>query len=128
MAAGDLDQPGAGAALGHLPGRLRREHRGLRASQDKGRTGDPVPEPPKIDVRLRSLAERHGDGRVVGQAIAALDLAREGSRVAVHYNTSADAAREVAGKIEKAGGTAEVIEIPDRKYVRGKNKAEASDS
>ncbi len=39
-------------------------------------------------------------------AAAALDLAREGSRVAVHYNTSADAAREVAGKIEKAGGTA----------------------
>ena len=39
-------------------------------------------------------------------AAAALDLAREGSRVAVHYNTSADAAREVAGKIEAAGGTA----------------------
>ena len=39
-------------------------------------------------------------------AAAALDLAREGSRVAVHYNTSADAARKVAGEIEAAGGTA----------------------
>jgi len=39
-------------------------------------------------------------------AAAAIDLAREGSRVAVHYNTSADEAREVAGKIEAAGGTA----------------------
>ena len=39
-------------------------------------------------------------------AAAAIDLAAEGSRVAVHYNTSADAARAVAGKIEAAGGTA----------------------
>ena len=43
-------------------------------------------------------------------AAAALDLAREGSRVAVHYNTSADAAHEVAGKIEAAGGTAAVYQ------------------
>jgi 3-oxoacyl-[acyl-carrier protein] reductase len=39
-------------------------------------------------------------------AAAALDLARAGSRVAVHYNTSAEAARKVAGQIEQEGGTA----------------------
>ena len=39
-------------------------------------------------------------------AAAALDLARAGSRVAVHYNTSAEAARKVTGRIEEAGGTA----------------------
>ena len=43
-------------------------------------------------------------------AAAALDLAREGSRVAVHYNTSSDAAHEVARKIGAAGGTAVVFQ------------------
>jgi len=46
-------------------------------------------------------------------------------KLTVQVNAFSKGAKE---KIEKAGGTAEVIEIPDRKYVRGKNKAEASDS
>jgi len=39
-------------------------------------------------------------------AAAALDLAQAVSRVAVHYNTSVDAARNVVSQIEDAGGTA----------------------
>ncbi len=39
-------------------------------------------------------------------AAAALDLARAGSRVAVHYNTNAEAARKVTARIEQEGGTA----------------------
>ena len=39
-------------------------------------------------------------------AAAALDLARAGSRVAVHYNSSAADARKVVAQIEVDGGTA----------------------
>lgn len=39
-------------------------------------------------------------------AAAAVEFARRGSQVAVHYNTSEDAARSVAAEIEAAGGRA----------------------
>ena len=46
-----------------------------------------------------------GAARRIGRALA-LDLARDGWAVAVHYNTSADAAREVVAEIEAGGGRA----------------------
>ncbi len=46
-----------------------------------------------------------GAGRRIGRAIA-LDLARAGWAVAVHYNSSAQAAGEVAAEIEAGGGRA----------------------
>ncbi len=39
-------------------------------------------------------------------AATAVELARRGSKVAVHYNTSEDAAKGVVAEIEAAGGTA----------------------
>ena len=39
-------------------------------------------------------------------AATAVELARRGSKVAVHYNSSEDAAKAVVAKIEAAGGTA----------------------
>jgi NAD(P)-dependent dehydrogenase (short-subunit alcohol dehydrogenase family) len=46
-----------------------------------------------------------GAARRIGRALA-LDLAREGWAVAVHYNTSADAARALVAEIEAGGGRA----------------------
>ena len=46
-----------------------------------------------------------GAARRIGRAIA-LDLARDGWAVAVHYNDSAEAAREVVAEIEAGGGRA----------------------
>lgn len=46
-----------------------------------------------------------GAAHRIGQAIA-IDLARHGWSVAVHYNTSAEAAEAVVGQIIDAGGTA----------------------
>jgi len=46
-----------------------------------------------------------GAARRIGRAIA-LDLARSGWAVAVHYNASTEAAREVVTEIEAAGGRA----------------------
>ncbi len=43
-------------------------------------------------------------------AATAVELARRGSRVAVHYNSSRDAARAVAAEIEAAGGTAWLLQ------------------
>jgi NAD(P)-dependent dehydrogenase (short-subunit alcohol dehydrogenase family) len=49
-----------------------------------------------------------GAGKRVGRAIA-LDLARHGFILAVHANTSPDAAEETVSMIEAAGGTAAVF-------------------
>lgn len=46
-----------------------------------------------------------GAGRGIGRAVA-LRLAAEGARVAVHYGSSADAARQVVEAIEAEGGSA----------------------
>ncbi len=46
-----------------------------------------------------------GAGRRIGRAIA-LDLARQGWAVAVHYHTAAEDAAAVVGEIEAAGGRA----------------------
>ena len=46
-----------------------------------------------------------GSSTGIGRAIA-LSMAAEGCRVVVHYNSSADEAREVVGKIESSGGEA----------------------
>jgi pteridine reductase len=50
-----------------------------------------------------------GAGRRVGQALA-LALAKERMRVAVHYNASADGAKETQAAIKKAGGEAELFQ------------------
>jgi pteridine reductase len=50
-----------------------------------------------------------GAGRRVGRALA-IALGREGMRVAVHYNSSADGAKETAAEIENAGGSATVFQ------------------
>lgn len=51
-----------------------------------------------------------GDGSStgIGRAVAE-GLAREGCRVAVHYNSSEDEAREVVGRIEASGGEATLV-------------------
>lgn len=49
-----------------------------------------------------------GAGRRIGRAIA-LDLARAGWAVAIHYHRSEDAAREVAAEIERNEGRAAVV-------------------
>ncbi|WGD37780.1 SDR family oxidoreductase [Lysinibacter sp. HNR] len=46
-----------------------------------------------------------GAGRGIGRAIA-INLAIEGARVAVHYNTSADAAHRLVEELEAQGGQA----------------------
>ncbi len=43
-------------------------------------------------------------------------------KLTVEANAFSKSAKE---KIEKAGGTVTVIEIPERKYVRGKNQADS---
>lgn len=50
-----------------------------------------------------------GAGRRIGRAIA-LDLARRGHAVAVHYAGSADEARAVVAEIRAAGGRAEALQ------------------
>ena len=50
-----------------------------------------------------------GAGRRVGRAIA-LDVGRAGSRVAVHYNATADGAEETARQIVAGGGDARIIQ------------------
>ncbi|MEU0539396.1 SDR family oxidoreductase [Nocardia sp. NPDC005978] len=52
-----------------------------------------------------------GGGRGIGRAIA-LRLGRDGARVAVHYNSNADAAKDTVAAIEAAGGTAFAIATP----------------
>ena len=49
-----------------------------------------------------------GGGVRVGRALA-LALAAKGVRVAVHYNSSADEARDVARSVQKAGGDAKTF-------------------
>lgn len=49
-----------------------------------------------------------GAGRGIGRSIA-LRLARDGARVAVHYGSSADAARQTVTEIAEAGGDAFAI-------------------
>ena len=50
-----------------------------------------------------------GAGMGIGQAIA-LELARQGAAVAIHYAHSADGANETAAQIRQAGGTAHVVQ------------------
>lgn len=50
-----------------------------------------------------------GAGRRIGRAIA-IALGERGARVAVHYNGSADGARETAAAIERAGGGATLFQ------------------
>lgn len=52
-----------------------------------------------------------GSGRGIGRAIA-LRLGRDGARVAVHYNSNTDAAKETVAAIEAAGGSAFAIGVP----------------
>src|ERR1700759_4409922 len=49
-----------------------------------------------------------GAGHRVGRAIA-VALGAEGMRVAVHYNATADGAREAVRLIQAAGGDADII-------------------
>jgi acetoacetyl-CoA reductase/3-oxoacyl-[acyl-carrier protein] reductase len=49
-----------------------------------------------------------GASRGIGRAIA-IDLAREGAKVAVNYQSNEDKAREVANEISKFGGTAMLL-------------------
>ncbi len=52
-----------------------------------------------------------GAARRIGRAIA-LDLARHGWAVAIHYNTSGDDAAEVVAEIEGLGGRATALQAP----------------
>ena len=64
--------------------------------------------PPHPDVYPRAALVT-GAGRRIGRAIA-LDLARAGGAVAVHYNASAQAAQEVVAEIEAGGGRAVALQ------------------
>jgi acetoacetyl-CoA reductase/3-oxoacyl-[acyl-carrier protein] reductase len=61
-----------------------------------------------------------GASRGIGRAIA-LELAREGARVAVNYSSNEAKANEVAGEIEKLGGKCLLVKanIGDAKEARG---------
>jgi 3-oxoacyl-[acyl-carrier protein] reductase len=50
-----------------------------------------------------------GASRGIGKGIA-LELARQGATVVINYNSSADAAQEVAKQIESDGGTAQAVQ------------------
>lgn len=56
----------------------------------------------------QNIALITGSARRIGRAIA-LRLASEGWQVAIHYNTSANEARKLAGQINETGGKAEAI-------------------
>jgi 3-oxoacyl-[acyl-carrier protein] reductase len=60
-----------------------------------------------------------GASRGIGRAIA-LELARGGANVAVHYHTAASAAEEVAGEVRQLGREARVLsaDVADRDAVR----------
>ena len=60
-----------------------------------------------MDLRGRRVLVT-GAGHRVGQAIA-IALGGRGMRVAVHYNTHADGARDTLHAIEKTGGTGELF-------------------
>jgi pteridine reductase len=60
----------------------------------------------KLDGRVALVT---GAGRRVGRALA-VALGRERMSVAVHYNASADGAKETVVEIEAAGGTAELFQ------------------
>ena len=55
------------------------------------------------------LALVTGAGVGIGQGIA-IEMARQGAAVAVHYAGSADGARETVAEIERAGGTAALLQ------------------
>lgn len=67
-----------------------------------------------------------GASQGIGRATAVL-FGREGAKVAANYNTSEDAAREVANEIEKAGGEAFVVkaDVSNEFAVRGMVKTVA---
>ncbi len=69
---------------------------------------------------LRRSALVTGAARRIGRAIA-LDLARHGWDVAIHYNTSEAEAAEVVAEVEAAGGRAAALQAPlnDEERVRG---------
>jgi NAD(P)-dependent dehydrogenase (short-subunit alcohol dehydrogenase family) len=62
-----------------------------------------------LSDRLPRAALVTGAGKRIGRAIA-LDLARRGFAVAVHYNGSADAAEAVVAEIRGHGGTAVALQ------------------
>ncbi len=64
--------------------------------------------PPHPDASPRAALVT-GAGQRIGRAIA-LDLARAGWEVAVHYNASAQAAAEVVAEIEAGGGRAVALQ------------------
>ncbi|WP_313620491.1 SDR family oxidoreductase [Achromobacter sp.] len=64
---------------------------------------------PALDSLQGKTALVTGGSRGIGRAIA-LALGRRGASVAVHYNAAAEAAFEVVGQIEAAGGRAWAVQ------------------
>lgn len=66
-----------------------------------------------------------GASRGIGRAIA-LELAQRGAAVAINYNSSADAAEEVAAQIEAAGGQAQVFQADVSDFAQAQGLVKAS--
>lgn len=69
---------------------------------------DPAPDPMAIPETIPRAALVTGAGQRIGRAIA-IDLADCGFAVAVHYNSSRDAAEALAAEIRAKGGKAEAL-------------------
>jgi large subunit ribosomal protein L15 len=79
----------------------------------------------RFDAGATVNEESLRESRLVRGKFDALKVLGNGEldkKLTVEANAFSKSAKE---KIEKAGGTATVLEIPERKYVRGKNQAES---